>query len=106
MRLTDFDALTFDGYGTLIDWETGILDALAPWLERHGVDAGAGDVLEAFAGCESKQEAATPDMPYPELLARVHGALARHWGIGSSDAEARAFGASVGDWPAFKRRST
>ncbi|MDP6787042.1 MAG: haloacid dehalogenase type II [Rhodospirillales bacterium] len=101
MRLTDFDALTFDCYGTLIDWETGIFDALAPWLERHGVAAGAGEVLEAFAQRESKQQADTPDMLYPELLARVHGALAEHWGISSSDAEARQFGASVGDWPAF-----
>ena len=101
MRLTDFDVLTFDCYGTLIDWETGILDALAPWLERHGVDAGDGAVLEAFARRESKQQTDTPDMPYPEVLVRVHGALAGHWGIGSSDAEARAFGASVGDWPAF-----
>ena len=99
--LTDFDALTFDCYGTLIDWETGILDALAPWLERHGVAGDAGAVLEAFARCESKQQADTPDMVYPEVLARVHTALAGDWGIPSSDAEAHAFGASVGDWPAF-----
>ena len=52
MRLTDFDVLTFDCYGTLIDWETGIFDALAPWLERHGVAIGAGAVLEAFARLE------------------------------------------------------
>ncbi|MDP7242846.1 MAG: haloacid dehalogenase type II [Rhodospirillales bacterium] len=101
MRLTEFDALTFDCYGTLIDWETGIFDALAPWLERHGVAASAGEVLEAFAQRESKQQADTPDMVYPEILARVHTALAEHWGISSSDAEAREFGASVGNWPAF-----
>jgi 2-haloacid dehalogenase len=101
MRLTDFDALTFDCYGTLIDWETGIFDALAPWLERHNVAIGAGAVLEAFARCESKQQADTPDMVYPEVLTRVHASLAEHWGISSLAAEAGAFGASVGDWPAF-----
>ena len=101
MRLTDFDVLTFDCYGTLIDWETGIFDALAPWLERHGVAIGAGAVLEAFARLESKQQADTPNMVYPEILARVHAGLAKDWGISSSDAEAGAFGTSVGDWPAF-----
>ena len=38
MQLSDFSALTFDCYGTLIDWESGIHTALAPWLSRHGVD--------------------------------------------------------------------
>ena len=32
MRLTDFKVLTFDCYGTLIDWETGIVNALRPLL--------------------------------------------------------------------------
>jgi hypothetical protein len=38
MRLTDFSALTFDCYGTLIDWETGILAALRPWTVAHRVE--------------------------------------------------------------------
>jgi len=49
MRLSDFSALTFDCYGTLIDWETGISEALAPWLERAGVRLERDRVLEAFA---------------------------------------------------------
>ena len=100
-RLTDFDALTFDCYGTLIDWEQGIYTALEPWLDREGVAAGEDRVLETFARFESAQQAETPDMPYPHILAHVHKGLAGHWGIVSRDADARAFGASVPDWPAF-----
>ena len=100
-RLTDFDALTFDCYGTLIDWEKGIYTALKPWLDREGVTAGEDEVLAIFARFESGQQAETPDMLYPHVLARVHRGLAGHWGVTSSDADADAFGASVPDWPAF-----
>jgi hypothetical protein len=49
MRLTDFSALTFDCYGTLIDWETGILAALRPWTAAHRVEVGDEELLAAFA---------------------------------------------------------
>ena len=48
MRLSDFSVLTFDCYGTLIDWETGISEALAPWLVRGGVSLGRDQIIEAF----------------------------------------------------------
>jgi len=99
--LTDFKVLTFDCYGTLIDWETGIHAALLPWLSREGVRVGRDELLELFARFESAQEAETPGMPYPEILAEVHGRLARHWGVCSTREEARRFGESVGQWPAF-----
>ena len=70
MRLSDFSALTFDCYGTLIDWETGIGAALAPWLERAGVRLERDQVLEAFAELESAQQVATPSLRYPELSAK------------------------------------
>jgi 2-haloacid dehalogenase len=101
MRLTDFSTLTFDCYGTLIDWETGIYGALAPWLERNGVGLERDQVLEAFAEVESVQQAATPAMRYSDLLAEVHAGLARRFDIAADPAAAAAFGASVKDWPAF-----
>ena len=101
MRLRDFDVLTFDCYGTLIDWEGGLYAALGPLLARAGVTAARDAVLATFAERESSQQAATPDMPYAALLAEVHGQLARLWGVAVSDEENRRFGASVGDWPAF-----
>jgi 2-haloalkanoic acid dehalogenase type II len=100
-RLSDFQVLTFDCYGTLIDWETGIVAAIGPWLERHGVSVTRDQILAAFADAEAPQQAKTPDLRYPELLARVHTALARRFGVAPDAAAAQAFGASIQDWPAF-----
>ena len=101
MKLTDFKVLTFDCYGTLIDWEAGIFDALRPLCAKLPSPRARDAVLEEFARHESAQEAETPDMIYSALLSAVHRRLARAWGIATTDAEHAAFGQSVGDWPAF-----
>jgi 2-haloacid dehalogenase len=101
MRLADFSVLTFDCYGTLIDWESGIVQALAPWLEGAGVRASREQILAAFAEAEAPQQAATPGLLYPELLTRVHGAIATRFGLAPDPQAAGAFGASIKDWPVF-----
>ncbi len=101
MKLHDFQVLTFDCYGTLIDWETGLYTALQPLLAAAGVTASAAEVLARFAAHEVAQQAQTPAMLYPELLAQVHRRLARDWGVTLSDAAHTAFGDSVPEWPAF-----
>lgn len=101
MRLHDFRALTFDVYGTLIDWETGIADALQPWAERHGVEAGREALLEAFGGAESRRQQENPEMVYPEVLELVFEDIARTFNVDPTPHEAAEFGASVEHWPAF-----
>jgi 2-haloacid dehalogenase len=101
MRLSDFKALTFDCYGTLIDWESGITAAFRPWLEQNGRSAPDEAVLTVFSETEGPQQEATPALPYPQLLARVHETMSRSFGIGPDAAAAEAFGQSVPDWPAF-----
>ena len=101
MRLQDFKALTFDCYGTLIDWESGLHSALQPLLRAAGQSAGRDEVLTQFAARESAQQAATPAMLYPQLLAQVHRQLAHDWGVRLDDAAHNAFGRSVPEWPAF-----
>jgi 2-haloacid dehalogenase len=101
VKLTDFDTLTFDCYGTLIDWESGLFAALQPLLARAGASKPRDEVLEVFATHESAQQAATPDMRYAELLATVHAQLTRLWGVTPDADEDRRFGRSIGDWPAF-----
>lgn len=101
MRLADFKCLTFDCYGTLIDWETGLYAALQPLLHRGGVTLKRDEVLAAFGRHESAQEATTPQMVYSELLAEVHRRLAREWNVSADEKEAVAFGKSVPDWPTF-----
>jgi len=99
MRLTDFDLLSFDCYGTLIDWESGLLTALGPLMARAGV--AAEQALADYAREESAQEAETPALRYSEILVRVHARLARAWNVASTATEDAAFGASIPDWPAF-----
>jgi 2-haloalkanoic acid dehalogenase type II len=101
MKLTDFSVLTFDCYGTLIDWESGIHAALRPLLERGGLKFGRDEVLAEFARHESAQEHETPGMIYSALLTAVHRRLAKAWGVAVDDSAHVRFGASVPDWPAF-----
>ena len=101
MKLTDFKVLTFDCYGTLIDWETGLYDSLRPLLGRLRTARSRNAVLEAFGRHELAQERETPEMIYSDLLAEVHRRLAREWGLTASETEHRRFGESVPDWPAF-----
>jgi 2-haloacid dehalogenase len=101
MRLGDFSVLTFDCYGTLIDWESGIWNAIAPVLDRSAATVRRDQLLEAFGRYESAQQAATPGMLYPELLAEVYKQICRELGIEAAEHEAWAFGASIQDWPAF-----
>jgi 2-haloacid dehalogenase len=101
VKLTDFAALTFDCYGTLIDWESGIAAALESWAEGAGLVAGREDLVGAFGRHESRIQRANPRMRYPELLGEVLRAAAADLGVAASDEDARAFGASVGDWPPF-----
>ena len=99
MRLSDFKALSFDCYGTLIDWETGLLEALRPLSERTGASPEA--VLDAYGPIEHAVEEEYPGLRYSELLERVYERLADRFGVPAITEEARAFGQSVGDWPAF-----
>jgi 2-haloacid dehalogenase len=102
VQLSDFKVLTFDCYGTLIDWESGIWDALQPLVARSGRrDVTRALALETYSEIEHRQEADTPAMPYPEILARVHASLASHFEL-ETDLELDAlFGSSVARWPAF-----
>ena len=101
-RLTDHSVLTFDCYGTLIDWETGIWGAFQPLLaENPPTDLTRSALIAAFNNLEAEQQAAAPTMTYPAVLERVHRALARNLALVTSPLLDHAFGASVPSWPAF-----
>ena len=106
MRLHDFKVLTFDCYGTLIDWETGLYAALQPLLARAAPGLDREAVLACFARLQSAQEEKTPAMIYSALLTAVHRQLAQEWGAAPDAAEDARFGASVPDWPAFADSTT
>ena len=101
MRLSDFSVLTFDCYGTLIDWESGILAALAPWRAKSGVSIDDDPLLAEFGLHESTQESETPAAHYPAILTDVLRRFGAQHSATPSDEMARAFGDSIADWPAF-----
>ncbi len=101
-NISDFSTLTFDCYGTLIDWESGIWDAYQMVIAVNGRDDITRQIaLQAHAELESAQQAETPEMIYPQLLALVHQQFAKRFYLKSDDALDRGFGASVPHWPAF-----
>jgi 2-haloacid dehalogenase len=97
---TGYDALTFDCYGTLIDWETGILTGLRLVLVAHDVERDDDELLETYARHEARLEAG-PYLPYREVLAGSLRGLAEELGFKPSDDEVLGFSRSVGNWPAF-----
>lgn len=101
MNLRDFDALSFDCYGTLIDWEAGLASVLRPWAQAHGRPMSDEELLLAYAGHEARAEAEHPTDPYPRILARSMRGLGDALGAPVSDDEAEALATSVPDWPAF-----
>ena len=92
--------LTFDCYGTLIDWERGILAALRPVLDRHGIALSDDELLERYGELEAAAEAGAY-RPYREILATVLDGFGARLGFAPSAAERAAFADSVGDWPTF-----
>ena len=100
VTFADVDALTFDCYGTLVDWEAGIARGLGVMLASQGITADVEELLERFAGHETALEAG-PYRRYREILAEAGRRIGRDYGVEPSDDAVEAFGASVGEWPAF-----
>jgi 2-haloacid dehalogenase len=98
--LDGVDALTFDCYGTLIDWETGLSTAFRPILAAHGIPDSGDDVLERYARHEAAAEAG-PYRRYREVLATGLRGVAEELGFTPSPDEVATFSGSVVDWPAF-----
>jgi 2-haloacid dehalogenase len=94
-----FDVLTFDCYGTLIDWETGILGALRAAHTKEW-PASEEELLERFAVHESAAERGAY-RTYREVLAETVRGVADDYDVQISDEAVRRFSTSVGDWPAF-----
>jgi 2-haloacid dehalogenase len=94
-----FEVMTFDCYGTLIDWETGIAAALRA-ARPEGWPASDDRLLERFAVHEARAERGEY-RPYREVLARSIRGIAGDYGVDVTDEAVDRFSASVGDWPPF-----
>ena len=101
MNLNDFSVLTFDCYGTLIDWESGIIEGLKPLTSKLPNALTRDEILDAHARQESSQQSWTPTKRYGELLQIVYKRLGEEWDIGVTPDQCMTYGNSVGKWPAF-----
>ncbi len=96
-RVSDASVLTLDGYGTLVDRDSGIVTALMPWLHDVGVTAGRSEILRAFAQAERAN--LFPGLSYRDVLMRVHDRLADFFGVAPDRKAAEEFAGSIGRWP-------
>ena len=106
MKLSNFKVLVFDVYGTLIDWESGIVNALKPLTGQISQSLSRDDILEAHAYHESTTQRWTPSKKYADLLGVVYRRLAEQWGVTVTWDECQVYGASVSTWPAFDDSAT
>ncbi len=101
MKLGDFEALSFDCYGTLIDWEAGLSAVLTGWARERGLNLTAEQLLTAYSDLEAATEASQPGSLYPDILATSMRLLGDRLGARVTDADATRLAGSVPGWPAF-----
>jgi 2-haloacid dehalogenase len=101
MQLGDFEALSFDCYGTLIDWEAGLAAALRPWARAAGLSLDDEALLAVFARHEGLAENEHPRDLYPAILAGALRGMGAELGAPVTEADAARLAGSVPDWPAF-----
>ncbi|KAI4231102.1 MAG: hypothetical protein L6R40_007841 [Gallowayella cf. fulva] len=100
--LTSHRVLSFDAYGTLIDWETGIYTSFLSTLPSTTPNPSKRDILIHFHSLESSHQTSHPNLPYSHLLSKIHPLLTSKLNLPTpTDEASRRFGESVGDWPAF-----
>ena len=94
-----FDVLTMDCYGTLIDWQGGIVDYVQPVLTRHDAHVTDEFILELFAATEPVLQRAGGS--YGDVLRQVLDRFGARLGFVPTPAERDGFPASLGDWKPF-----
>ena len=105
MKITDFKVLSFDCYGTLIDWESGMIAGLSKLVkntkDQHSRELTQNQILEAHARCESYQQKQTPFKSYNQILSAVYRRLAEEWNVSATWEEAQHYGNSIKNWQPF-----
>src|SRR5579864_5898265 len=101
LDFTQFEWLSFDCYGTLIDWELGILSYLQPLLEIKSRYASDEEVLNLYARLEPQQQAG-PYKSYREVLNAVVRDFGREFRFPTTPADAVGLADSVRNWQPFR----
>ena len=99
--LDQYDAVTFDCYGTLIDWDTGVANVLGPWAAHIGFQGRIADLIECFSQRQQEQQRIRPALNYREVIREAFRQAAADFGAEAAAPDLDAFCSGVGDWPAF-----
>src|SRR5437867_3717881 len=100
LNFDQFEVLTFDCYGTLIDWESGILGALRKAFARHSRTFDDKEILGAYSVLEPLIQAERY-RSYREVLAEVMRRLGTRYGIEWNGTEAESLADSISDWQPY-----
>jgi len=100
MDFSNFRVITFDCYGTLIDWERGILGALRPILSAHGANLAEREILRLYGEIEAEEESGRY-RDYKEVLRSVVRAFGRRLRFEPSESEAQSLPDSLSTWQPF-----
>ena len=101
LDFTRYEWLSFDCYGTLVDWETGISTAVAEVFEAHGVSRSRAEILALFADAEPRAQTAQGYLEYRPVLREVMALMAADVGIRCADSELGRLADTLPDWPVF-----
>lgn len=96
-----YDAITFDVYGTLIDWEPTILATLGRWIKAKKAAMDDAALLDSFDRARAHYQALSPARPYPRVLRSAFAYIADELDLDIDPKERARFGNSVGDWPPY-----
>ena len=102
--MLDFDRfqwLSFDCYGTLVDWETGISDAVADSLAAHDIRMSRSEILALFAEVEPQIQQGGGYLEYRRVLRRVMAMMGIRLGVQFSESEMNCLVDTIGSWPVF-----
>jgi 2-haloacid dehalogenase len=101
LHLSDFDAVTFDVYGTLIDWEPSIVDCLARWAAKYDVSANGDELIMSFDRARAIIQKERPAHLYPEILRRCFDRISADFGVPIDPERREAFSTTPHQWPAY-----
>jgi 2-haloalkanoic acid dehalogenase type II len=105
LSLSDFDAVTFDVYGTLIDWEPAIIEVLRGWATRNALSVPPPELLMAFDRARAEIQKERPAKLYPDVLRACFERICAEFGVAveaqERDQEREVFAAAPHQWPAY-----
>jgi 2-haloacid dehalogenase len=101
LSLSDFDAVTFDVYGTLIDWEPSLIAFLHGWADRNSVTSSRQELLMAFDRARAEIQRERPAHLYPDVLRRCFDRISAEFGVAVDLQDREVFAATPHQWPPY-----